>query len=260
MKRLVEVIILSLCCAGYFCSCDMPSSASPDRKSEVPPPPSEPLQDKTVPETVAPDETKSESCNCPEYDFSSDIETAVERAITEAEKRWAELLHPKCSENDECGTLEICIDSRCETALNRVYEIRVEEIRISERRATGEQKGKTWDMNGGLPDPLVQVAFPDIDKFAFKTKVLRDRTHAKWKSKGAITVTAGGQSIYFCYHDYDRDGYGGIETDPLSYDEEGKYHCDGFRDVIDFIKKGLFEKQYGSDREVQYFKATIERR
>jgi hypothetical protein len=158
-----------------------------------------------------------------------------------------------CSRHSDCSDLEVCNGDECESAVGRTYIVTVIKAQISEKRTTAPAKGKTWDTFGGLPDPRVEVYFPDINTKAFSVKGIKDTTSPKWNASQKITVTAVGQEIWFCLYDQDASSHDALKTT-----KTGKSNCIGHRNIIDFIRKGSFKTK--TDGDVKSFKATIKRK
>lgn len=129
-----------------------------------------------------------------------------------------------CSSHSQCGRPEICLDGRCESALNRVYKITV-------LNAVLDYNSHTADADQSNPDPFVTVHFPDSQTTVMETSTKNDTLNPVWNEYVEVTPTAVGQEVSFCVWDRDL-----LSDDPMYFGDTT--NCAGFGYIIDFIRTG----------------------
>lgn len=147
-----------------------------------------------------------------------------------------------CSTHSDCGSLEICVGGECQSATGKVYKVTMINASIN-------YNDHTVDVDYSNPDPYVNLYFPNIDTVVCETSHLSDTLEPVWNEYCEITVTASGQSIWFCMYDDD-----GVGDDPLYF--EGDSNCKGYSDVVTFIRVG--EALLTGTSDVNYLNVSIE--
>lgn len=152
----------------------------------------------------------------------------------------------KCSSNSDCKKTEICNNSACETAFNRVYRVTVEDASLN-------YNSHTADADFSNPDPYVGIFFPDMNGMVALTSTKTDTLVPLWNEYAEVTVTADGQSLWFCMGD---------EDDPTRISDDSLYfsgtdYCKGFENILDFIRVGEASISGLSSSDVNYLNVSI---
>jgi len=141
----------------------------------------------------------------------------------------------KCTYHYDCESTELCtVSGKCESALNKVYRVTVEYAELVDNQ-------HTQDGDSSYPDPYVKIFFPNINTKIAETSHKKDTLEPVWNEYANITVTASGQEIWFCVWDDDSPS----NDDPMYFSQN--YHCNGWNNVIDFIKSGYKVFEGASD-------------
>ena len=160
-------------------------------------------------------------------------------------KSASELLSSgNCSSNNQCSKTEICLDSLCKTALNRVYKVLVKDASLN-------RTSNSIDLDNSNPDPFVEIFFPDLNHSMGITSYVSDTLFPTWNQYAEVTVTADGQSLWFCMWNKDT-----LSNDPLYF--SGTSNCMGFNNILDFIRAGdATVAGPGTAADVNYLNVSI---
>lgn len=150
----------------------------------------------------------------------------------------------QCSSNIGCASdREICDKAECSSALNRVYKVIIKDASLN-------YTPNSADGDFSSPDPYVNVYFPNINTLAGTTSSITDTLKPFWNQYVEVTVTADGQSIWFCMQDSDQPF---SADDPLYFVGSS---CMGFDNILSYIKVG--EASISGNADVNYLNVSIE--
>lgn len=153
-----------------------------------------------------------------------------------------------CTSNTHCSSVEICqaLTNTCKTALNRVY-------RLTVKNASINITTNSVDADSSYPDPFVSIHFPTFTPKDTNTTVTSTKSNnitPSWNEPFEVTVTADGQSLWFCLWDEDI-----FSDDPLYFSSGTNGNCMGFNNILDFIRIG--EASISGTVDVNYLNVSI---
>lgn len=150
-----------------------------------------------------------------------------------------------CTANTHCSSVEICqaLTNTCKTALNRVY-------RLTVKNASINITTNSVDADSSYPDPFVSIHFPTFTSTGVDTSTKSNSITPSWNEPFEVTVTADGQSLWFCVWDEDI-----LDDDPLYFSSVTNGNCGGFSNILEFIRYG--EASISGTVDVNYLNVSI---